>query len=53
MAGSNNSPIATLVERYSRFLLLMKVSNKKTETVVSALIKHARQLPTELYQSLT
>jgi IS30 family transposase len=51
--GSNNSCIATLVERHSRYVMLVKLDNKKTETVISALIKQARQLPTELYKSLT
>ena len=45
LAGSKNSYIATLVERYSRYVMLVKVSGKDTETVVSALIEHARQLP--------
>jgi len=53
LAGSKNSYIATLVERHSRYVMLAKVPNKETETVVSVLIDHARQLPTELYQSLT
>jgi len=51
--GSNNSCIATLVERHSRYVMLMKLENKKTETVISALIKQARKLPDELYKSLT
>ncbi len=51
--GSKNSQIATLVERRSRYVMLAKVGGKDTETVVNALIKHARQLPRELYQSLT
>ena len=53
IAGSKNSHIVTVVERSSRYVVLVKVSSKKTETVVSALIAHARQLPGELYQSLT
>jgi IS30 family transposase len=53
LAGSKNTNITTLVERYSRYVMLVKVSGKDTETVVSALIEHARQLPGELYQSLT
>ena len=53
IAGSNNSYIATLVERHTRYVMLAKVKGKETETVISALIKHARKLPTELYQSLT
>lgn len=51
--GPNGSCVATLVERHSRFLMLIKLENKKTETVVTALIKQARKLPDELYQSLT
>ena len=33
--------------------MLMKLSDRKTKTVVNALIKHAKKLPGELYQSLT
>ncbi|WP_432473536.1 IS30 family transposase [Amphritea sp. HPY] len=51
--GSNNSCIATLVERHSRYVMLFKLANKKTDTVVSALLKQARMLPEELYKSLT
>ncbi len=53
ISGSNNSHIATLVERHSRYVMLVKVKGKDTETVISALIKHAHKLPTELYKSLT
>jgi IS30 family transposase len=53
LSGSKNSYIATLVERHTRYVMLAKVANKDTETVVSALIKQARKLPTELYKSLT
>lgn len=53
IAGSNNSYIATLVERHTRYVMLMKVDDRKTETVVSALIKQAKKLPDELYKSLT
>lgn len=51
--GSNNSQIATLVERHTRYVMLVKVPSKDTETVINALIKHAHKLPTELYKSLT
>jgi IS30 family transposase len=51
--GSKNSQIATLVERHTRYVMLVKVASKNTETVINALIKNARQLPQELYQSLT
>jgi IS30 family transposase len=53
IGGTNNSYIATLVERRSRYVMLAKIQNKNAETVAAALIKHAQQLPTELYQSLT
>src|SRR3546814_721800 len=52
IAGSRGSYIATLVERQSRYVILVKVANKDTGSVVSALIKQARKLPRELYQSL-
>lgn len=51
--GSHNSQIATLVERQTRYVMLLEVSAKDTETVVNALIKNARKLPQELYKSLT
>ena len=53
IAGSKNSYIATLVERHTRYVMLAKVKNKDTESVVSALIKQAKKLPDELYKSLT
>lgn len=53
IAGSRKSYIATLVERHTRYVMLMKVADRKTETVISALIKQARKLPDELYKSLT
>lgn len=51
--GRNNSQIATLVERHTRYVMLAKAGGKDTETVINALIKHAHSLPRELYQSLT
>ena len=51
--GTNHTFIATLVERHSRYVMLVKVNSKKTEDVIAALIKQARKLPSELYQSLT
>ncbi len=53
IAGSKNSFIATLVERQSRYVMLAKVANKDTQSVVSALIKQSKRLPKELYKSLT
>jgi IS30 family transposase len=51
--GDNSSQIATLVERQTRYVMLVKVGSKDTETVINALIKHAHKLPQELYKSLT
>ena len=51
--GSNNSQIATLVERHTRYCMLVRVDGKDTATVVDALIRQAQKLPRELYQSLT
>ena len=51
--GSGNTQIATLVERQSRYVMLVKVASKDTDTVINALIKNARKLPQELYKSLT
>ena len=51
--GSHHSQIATLVERQTRYVMLVKVKGKDTETVINALIKHAYKLPQELYRSLT
>ncbi len=52
IAGTHNSYIATLVERQSRYVMLAKINQKDAATVTAALVKHAQQLPTELYQSL-
>ncbi len=53
IGGSKNSYVATLVERNTRYVMLAKVKNKDTESVVSALIKQSKKLSTELYKSLT
>jgi len=53
VSGTNNNHMATLVERHTRYVMLVKVNGKDTETVVNALIKHAHKLPDELYKSLT
>ena len=53
ICGSNNSQIATLVERHTRYVMLVRVPSKDTKTVINALIKHAHKLPRELYKSLT
>jgi len=51
--GSQYSCIATLVERQTRFVVLVKLESKKNEAFINALIKQAQQLPRELYKSLT
>jgi len=51
--GNLSSQIATLVERHTRYVMLVKVAGKDTETVITALIKNSRKLPQELYKSLT
>jgi IS30 family transposase len=53
LRGSRNSHVATLVERHSRFCMLVKVTGKDTATVVAALSQHVRQLPATLRRSLT
>ena len=53
LSGPNNTYIATLVERQTRYVMLAKVAGKDTHTVVTALIKQAKKLPKELYKSLT
>jgi IS30 family transposase len=53
IAGPKNTYIATLVERHTCYVMLVKVADKETETVINALIDHAHQLPAELYKSLT
>ena len=53
LSGGNNSHMVTLVERHSRFLMLIKVPSKDTAIVVAALSKHVRKLPATLRRSLT
>ena len=53
LSGTNNSHMATLVERHSRFAMLIKLRGKDTTSVVSALSKQVRKLPLELRRSLT
>jgi IS30 family transposase len=48
LSGPNNSYIATLVERHTRYVMLAKVAGKDTRTVVTALIKQAKKLPASL-----
>jgi IS30 family transposase len=53
LSGANNTHIVTLVERHTRFAMLLKVPSKDTATVVGALGKHVRKLPQQLRRSLT
>jgi len=53
LRGSGNSHIATLVERHSRFVMLIKVPSRDTAEVVGVLSKHVRKLPATLRRSLT
>jgi IS30 family transposase len=52
LSGAKNSYIATLVERHSRFAMLIRVRSKETEVVVAALSRHVRKLPATLKRSL-
>jgi len=51
--GCQKTFIATLVERHSRYVILVKLKDKKSDTVIEALIKQARKLPADLYKTLT
>lgn len=53
ISGTKNTHVATLVERQSRFTMLVKVGGKDTNHVVNALIRQVRRLPSELRQTLT
>ena len=53
LCGSSNSYIVTLVERHSRYVMLAKVANRDSSSVITALIEQARRLPDELLKSLT
>jgi IS30 family transposase len=53
LRGARNSHVATLVERHSRFVMLVQVPSKDTATVVAALSQQVRQLPVTLRRSLT
>jgi len=53
LAGSQNTHIATLVERQTRFLLLVKLDGRDSETVVAALARQVQTLPAQLRRSLT
>src|SRR5262245_48255209 len=53
LCGANNTHIATLVERHTRFVMLLKIPSRDTATVVAALAQQVRKLPSKLRRSLT
>jgi len=53
LTGANDTHIATLAERHSRFTMLVKVPRKDSAMVIAALAQHIRKLPEELRRSLT
>jgi IS30 family transposase len=53
LRGARNSHVATLVERHSRFAMLVKVPSKDTAAVTAALSRNVRRLPATLRRSLT
>jgi len=53
LAGAGNSHIATLVERHSRYTVLVHVKGKDTSSVVDALVREVRKLPAQLVSTLT
>lgn len=53
LAGNKKSNIATLVERQSRYVMLIRLPTRDTQTVVKALARKIQQLPASLKQSLT
>ena len=53
LTGANDTHIATLVERNTRFTMLVRIARKDTKTVVAALAKQIRKLPEQLRRSLT
>lgn len=53
LVGTPGSFVATLVERHTRYVMLIKLPDKRTATVVAALTSLVQRLPTELRKSLT
>jgi IS30 family transposase len=53
ISGAKNTHVATLVERRSRFTMLVKVDGKDADVVAKALIRQVRRLPHQLRRSLT
>lgn len=53
LSGAKNTHIATLVERHSRFVMLVKLAGKDAQSVASALIKEVKKLPDGVMETLT
>jgi IS30 family transposase len=53
LCGGKSTQIATLVERHSRYVMLVKLKNKDSEQVARALSKHILKLPATLRRSIT
>jgi len=53
LEGARGTYIATLVERQSRYVMLVRLPNKATQTVIHALARRVRRLPHRLMKSLT
>ena len=53
LSGAKNTHIATLVERTSRFVMLVQLDGKDSQTVIDALVRKVRELPRGLMTSLT
>jgi len=53
LEGARGTYVATLVERQSRYVMLVRLPNKETHTVVRALARRIRRLPHGLVKSLT
>lgn len=53
VSGSNNTHIATLVDRKSRFTIILKLAGKDAESVYAALLSTFKKMPVEYRKSLT
>ena len=53
LSGSKNSHVATLVERKTRYLMLLKLPAKDASTVAAVLTRRVKTLPSHLKRSLT
>ncbi|MCY0916331.1 IS30 family transposase [Massilia antarctica] len=53
LSGARNSHIATLVERHSRYVVLVKLAGKDTNSVIKALVREVKKLPSGLMETLT